>query len=303
MTCCAFLLYLAKEIFIWTMHLRNSLPIAICIVVLLGFLTTSCGDIEHHVVLKPNGSGTMETSFDMGEMMSMIQGFDDMGTEDITISDSIAEPEEQKPSDPMDALIKRVTDPTHDKDFDTTFTLLSIMPDSVKQKQKDLKMAEKINVRMRSPALSSSLIIGMVMSFDNPEQLQDIVKYLAEMESAPGVMESASPGGLQPENFISFDIDMKAGWIKIDPIDYTAAAAEMGMVGDSTSAEDMGMIEMMVGSTKIRSIFEVPGDVKSCTNKDAILTKDNKVIVEYGFLDALKKGKVEGYTIHFTPGK
>lgn len=117
----------------------------------------------------------------------------------------------------------------------------------------------------------------------------------------PGV---GGAGGMQAETFLVFDADMKAGWIRFDTVDYSALAPEMGMSSDSLmSSEDMGMMEMMFGNTKIKSVIEVPGEVTSCTNKDAILTKDNKVIVEYGFVDVIKKGKVPGYTIYFTPKK
>ena len=46
--------------------------------VTMGFLAmtllSSCGDIEQNLVLNANGSGTLETSFDVGEMMSMMKG-------------------------------------------------------------------------------------------------------------------------------------------------------------------------------------------------------------------------------------
>ena len=158
---------------------------------------------------------------------------------------------------------------------------------------------------MKSPASSSDLTIGLIMNFDNQAQLQELVKYMETMDnSSSTVMAAASPGGMKAENFLVFDADLKAGWIRFDSVDYTNMSEEFGMTSDSLmTGEDMGMMEMMLGSTKIRSIIHVPGDVKSCTNKEAIITKDNKVIIEYGLMDAIKQGKIPGYTIHFTPGK
>lgn len=271
------------------------------------FGLTSCGDIEQNLTIKADGSGTLETSFDIGEMMSMIKGFGDAGIED----DTLAEDREvdttvaEAPKDPMQLLIDKVTDPEYNRDFDTLMPLLSIMPDSVKEKETRKDLAEKLSVRMKSPAQSSDLTIGLVMKFDNQAQLKELVKYMETMDnSGSSVMASAGPGGMQAENFLVFDADLKAGWIRFDSVDYSGMATEFGMSSDSLMmGEDMGMLEMMLGSTKIKSIIHVPGEVTSCTNKEAIITKDNKVMIEYGLMDAIKLGKIPGYTIHFTPGK
>jgi hypothetical protein len=241
-------------------------------------------------------------------MIGMMKGFGEMGTEDVTISNdetpdtTSAMPEE--PKDPMQALMDKVTDPAYDRDFDTLISFLTIMPDSVKEKETRLDLINKLSLRLKSPAKSSDLIMGLVMNFDNPAQLHEMVKYMDTMDNSGNVVGTNSPGGLQSETFLIFDADMKAGWIRFDSVDYSGVASGFGMSSDSLmSSEDMGMVEMMFGSTKIKSVVQVPGEVTSCTNKDAILTKDNKVIVEYGFMDAIKKGKVEGYTIYFTPRK
>jgi hypothetical protein len=149
--------------------------------------------------------------------------------------------------------------------------------------------------------------MGVVVNFDNKNQLQEILKYMETMDQTPATGTELMPGmssGMPSETFIVFDADMKAGWIKIDSMDYTAMQMEMGMGMDSLmSSEDMGMVEMMFGNSKIKSSIKVPGEVTSCTHKDAILTKDNRVLVEYSLLDVIKKGKVPGYTIYFTPKK
>jgi hypothetical protein len=289
------------------MAIRQSLlyPAVIGVMALIGL--TSCGDIEQNLKINPDGSGTLETSFDIGEMMSMVKGFGDAGMEEETISpdQEVDTTVAEAPKDPMQLLIDKVTDPEYDRDFDTLMPLLSIMPDSVKEKETRKDLTEKLSVRMKSPAKSSDLTIGLVMKFDNQTQLKELVKYMETMDnSGSSVMASAGPGGIQAENFLVFDADLKAGWIRFDSIDYTGMKTEFGMSSDSLmSGEDMGMLEMMLGSTKIKSIIHVPGEVTSCTNKEAIITKDNKVMVEYGLMDAIKLGKIPGYTIHFKPGK
>lgn len=276
---------------------------------LMVFLT-SCGDIEQHLQINADGSGTLETTFDIGEMMGMMNGFGEPGAADVTVSDdespdtTMAMPEE--PADPMKAILDKITDPEHDRDFDTLISFLNIMPDSVREKQTRPDLINRLSLRLRSPAKSADLLMGLVMKFDNPAQLQELVNYMDTMDNSGNVVGAANPTGLESETFLLFEADMKAGWIRFDSVDYSGAASGLGLGMSSDSlmnSDDMGMIEMMFGSSKIKSIIQVPGDVTSCTNKEAILTKDNKVIIEYGLLEAMKKGKVEGYTIYFTPGK
>ncbi len=297
------------------MNTRQSFLSLVTMGLLTMTLLSSCGDIEQNLVLNANGSGTLETSFDVGEMMGMMKGMGEMGdlqNDDVTIS--AGEPADstlsiaEEPKDPMELIIEKVTDPAYSRDFDTLISFISIMPDSVKQKETRMDLVSKINLRMRSPANSTSLIMGVVMNFDNKAQLDELVKYIETMDnsSSTGMLPGMGGSGMQSETFLVFDADMKAGWIRVDSIDYSGMAPEMGMSGDSMnmmSSEDMGMMEMMFGNSKIKSVIHVPGEVISCSNKDAILTKDNKVIIEYSFMEALKKGKVPGYTINFTPKK
>ena len=67
------------------MNIRQSFLSYSVIAALAMFSLTSCGDIEQNLTIKQDGSGTLETSFDIGEMMSMIKGFGDAGVEDDTI--------------------------------------------------------------------------------------------------------------------------------------------------------------------------------------------------------------------------
>ena len=157
---------------------------------------------------------------------------------------------------------------------------------------------------MVSPANSPNLTIGLVADFDSPRQLKDIMHYMENLDEQPEMMSSAGPAGLQTKSFLIFEADMKAGWIQIDSIKYGDLASEFGMSKDTASgSEGLGMMQMMFGNSKIKSIIHVPGEVLSCTNPDAVLTKDNKVMLEYNFLDVIRKGSIPGFTIHFKPGK
>lgn len=286
------------------------------------FSLTSCGDLEQNLVINADGSGTLETSIDLGEMMSMMEGLGDMGdmiNEDVTISgDTEAEQiitdslfhedsdmqEMDEAKDPMDALMEKITDPDFDQDYDTLIAFTSIMPDSVREKETRPDLLENVHLRMRSPASSSSLVMGIVINYDDPGHLQEIVNHLGTIEGGSQSMMPGDGGGLSPESFLVYEADLKDGWIRFDSIDYSSFAGEMGLEEEAgEESEDLAMLEMMFGNSKIKSVIHVPGEVTSCTHVDAILTKDNKVIIEHDFIDMIKGGKMPGYTIYFTPKK
>jgi hypothetical protein len=278
-------------------------------------LLTSCGDIQQDLYLKADGSGKLEASFELGEMMSMMKGFTDVNVSDVTLEeemtpDTIAQ-DPMIVQDPMEALMERITDPAHAVDFDTLISIVSMMPDSVKSKQTRPDLTKNIWMRIQSPALSDELTMGMVIEFTDQTQLRHIINHLDTIDG--NAMTMPSPGGtgagagFPKEVFLTFNSDMKAGVLTVDTVDYGSIKAEMDMsmmTGDSLdTGEDMGIMEMMFGNSKIRTIIHVPGEVLSCSNKDAILTKDNRVIVEHEFMEVMKSGKVPGYEIKFTPKK
>ena len=282
--------------------LNNLLTASIAMITVM--VLVSCGDIQQDLHLNKDGSGTLETMMDVGELMSMAKGFEDMGSDQDTFSDDMAPdtavttPVEK---DAMTLLMEKITHPAHDKDFDTTMSFISIMPDSIKEKEKRLDLVEKMFIRMKSPANSADLTFGILIKFDDTKQLRELINHIENLNQSSNVMSSSSPVGMDSETFMSFDADMKAGWIRVDTVLYKGFAEQMGMSPDSTGAEDMSMMEMLFGNSKIKSVIHVPGEVISCTNPDAILTKDNKVLVEYPMMDVIRKGKIDGYTIHFKP--
>lgn len=265
---------------------------------------TSCGDIQQDLRLNKDGSGTLETMIDIGELMSMANGFEDMGSEQDTFTDDMV-PDTVVPAAPKDMmtlLMEKVSDPAYPLDFDTTMSFLSVMPDSVREKETRLDLVERMFVKMKSPANSANLSFGILMKFDNTAQLRELINYIENMDQTSNVVSGASPIGMDSETFLEFEVDMKAGWIKIDTILYKGFAEEMGISQDSAmSGENLAMMEMMFGNSKIKSVIHVPGEVLSSTNPDAILTKDDKVLVEYPMMDVIRKGRIDGYTIYFKP--
>ncbi len=271
-------------------------------------MLSSCGDLQQDLYLKADGSGTLETTFDMGEFMSMVGELDGMSPDQDTLTDDLAPDTTSSivpcQKDAMTLFMEMISNPEHPVDVDTIMSLISIMPDSVRQKETRLDIAEKIDVRFRSPANSANVSVGVLMDFENKIQLEEMIEYFRTMDQGNGMLSNSSPMSMQSESFLSFDMNLKEGWIKIDTLIYGDVVSEFGISQDSSAtSEELGMMEMMFGNSKIRSVIHVPGEVLSCTNKNAILTKDNRVIVEFPFMDAINKGRLDGFTIAFAPQK
>lgn len=300
--------------------------ILFCSTLLSGIFLAGCGDIQQDLFLNANGSGTLETTFDMGEMMSMIGSLQDaVPTDEPEPEAEPADKKKEKPkasdskkdkekapeaapepadNDPMQNLIEKVTDPSYARAFDTLIPIASIMPDSVREKDTRPDLVERIRLRIQSPANSASMAFGIQMQFDSPAQLREIVNHLEQLDNSSSGMMPTGGSQMPSESFLVFDADMKAGWIRFEDVDYSEAGGEFGMSGDSTmTAEDLGMMEMMFGSTKIKTIIHVPGEVLSCTEPTAVLTKDNKVIIEHGMMDVLREKVLKGYQVNFKPKK
>lgn len=282
----------------------NNVLFAALACVLLGGLT-SCGDIQQDLRLNKDGSGSLETLIDAGELMSMAKGFEDMGSDQDTFSDDMAPDTvviDTTPKEPMQLLMEKITDPSYPRDFDTLMSLVSIMPDSVRQKETRMDLCEKIFVRLKSKANSANMAFGFLMMFDNTAHLKELINYIENLNQSTGMMPASGPVNMDSETFLTFEANMQEGWIRIDTVKYSGFAQQMGMSQDSTiSSEDMGMMEMLFGNSKIKSVIHVPGEVLSCTNPDAILTKDNKVMVEFPMMEVIRKGRIDGYTIYFKP--
>ncbi len=287
------------------MKIQTNFIIAVMIGIVALTGLSSCGDLNQNLYLKPDGSGTLETTFDVGELMSMAKGLGTMSMDvDSVTDDNVVDTFPDAPKPPKDAMtlfMEQIIDPAHPRDVDTLILLTDIMPDSVQQKDTRPDLTKNMSVRIISPANSGDLTIGFVMNFENTTQLREMIAYMKTIDQKPGMI-SGGPAPMEADNFLAFDADMKAGWIKVDTILYTDLSVQMGMSGDSTmTSEDMGMMEMMFGNSKLKTVIHVPGEVLSCSHPLAILTKDNKVIVEQPFLDVIKKGKFDGFVVNFKP--
>src|SRR5688500_10028488 len=253
--------------------------LCIAIIALTGLM--SCGDIQQDLRLNKDGSGTLETIIDAGELLTMAKGFENMGSDHDTFSDDmtpdtlITTPPVEK--EEMTKLIDKITDPSNNRDLDTTMSYISIMPDSLRQKETRPDLLEKMFVRIKSTAGSDDLSFGILMNFDHTKQLREMINHLESLNETSSMVSGSSPVGMDSETFMAFDADMKEGWIRVDTVMYAGFSEQMGLPQDSAGTEDMSMMEMLFGNSKIKSVIHVPGEVLSCTNPDAILTKDNRV--------------------------
>jgi hypothetical protein len=107
------------------------------------------------------------------------------------------------------------------------------------------------------------------------------------------------PMPISNDFFLVFDLDKSAGKLVIDSMNFNQTAESLQMGTGADVSEDMAMMEMMFGGVRYKSTIHVPGEVISCSNPDAIITKDNKVMLEYSLFDVMQKRVIPGFTINF----
>src|SRR5687767_14998408 len=190
------------------MKFKNNLSVFPVLALFIVLSLTSCGDIQQDLRINKDGSGTLETTLDIGELLSMANGLEDLGSDQDTFSDDMVLPDTviSEPAPPKDAitlLMEKVTDPEYPRDFDTTMSFMSIMPDSVMETEKRLDLDEKMFIRMKSPAYSGNLTFGILMKFDNTKQLQDLIDYMETFNQSSNMMSGASPVSMDSETFLS----------------------------------------------------------------------------------------------------
>jgi len=299
------------------MHTNLRLPIVFALLIISLLFFTSCSDVQQDLKLNNDGSGQMEVTIDLGEFISFFKGMEELGG-DWDASDIPEDPNEEiedkevfeirensdgndraapKEKDPMEAFMDKITDPTYDRDIDTLFSMLSIMPDSVRNVQTRLDLAERIFIRIKSPASSEALTMGIMLDFDNKAHYQKLMTFLESIDSNP--TGDMMPMPISNDFFLVFDLDKSAGKLVIDSMNFNQTAESLQMGTGADVSEDMAMMEMMFGGVRYKSTIHVPGEVISCSNPDAIITKDNKVMLEYSLFDVMQKRVIPGFTINF----
>ena len=289
-------------------------------ILLLGILITSCGSVTEEVWINSDGSGRYTLDYDASESLSMLEMLGQMGGEEK--EDSMEEIQEN-PEDVMKEALGR-------EKFDTSFNLMSVMPDSVKQiisSKKELRktftdrgqsisdrgldslqdafdLLGNLDFAMRMDKAASIFGFGMTINFDELATVGNTFESMGTLKSLDGG-ESNQAGGMADklENRTNFEM---VGKNKLIVRQSPASQMDelLGSAGDSADGMDSEQMESMLDMMGLGSYdvkVHVPGIVKSVKGAQYVQENDNTVVFTVNYLEAMKGGDLMEAEITFKP--
>lgn len=286
-------------------------------ILFLGMLLTSCGTFSEEVWINADGSGRYVMDYDAAESLAMLEMMGQMGGDEET-SDS------DNPEDVMKEALAQ-------EKFDTSFNLMSAMPDSIKQiigskrairksfedrgmpvtdgkidtVQKATQMLEKLDFSMRMDKEAGIFGFGMTIDFDDPKEVSETFGSVATLQAMGDGAAQTNGMADKMGNRSTFEMVGKNKVI-VRQAPATNMDELLGAAGDSAEgmdAEQMeGMLEMM-GLSSYTIKVHVPGIVKSVEGGSYVKENDNTVVFTVDYLKAMKGGELMEAEITFKPKK
>lgn len=259
----------------------------VCITLLL----TSCQEYNNDVYINEDGSGRLETEFDLSGMLSMMAMMSELDTiETVEEEDEELEIDINNPDNFLNQLLKKGS---IEKDYDTIFTMLSLLPDSLKERVEDPTLMEKMHLKIVSSQEAQQLKMTMLIDFENEKEIDEILE--AFMVIREDTTQAIGPQGIEKVRgmFIAADGEFTKGKIVVLDQDF-----EQEMMDDDM-AESEEFLEMMFGESEMVTTYHLPGKVISVSDPQAIKVDDNTVQFKLSMMEVAKEKKFEGYTITY----
>jgi len=224
------------------------------IVVIAAFILTSCIDITEEVFLNKKGTGKyslaidLSSLMDMGMMADMMKDMDlgqEEGEEDIHFEDSVdlfGEMEEK-----MDTIMR----------FDN-------LPDSIRQKISKPGILKKGYMRIQMDKAESLMLMSFHVDFD---KFSDIEDFFTAFEEIKG--EQDPSGGILGES----DDFMKGGLFSLSKrvLSRLPTPKQTSDTAGLFDGEEGEFAKMMFEGAKYKTIYHLPGKVKSTTIPNAVV--------------------------------
>jgi len=299
--------------------MRFSQFLILCILS-LGMLLTSCGTFSEEIWVNADGSGQYKLDYDAAESLAMLEMMGQMGDDT---------DEEGQPSDDPEELMKEAF---KQEKFDTSFNLLSVMPDSVKQIisnrsalrnkmiesgqtvseagidsiQNAFELLGNLDFAMRMDKGEGILGFGMTINFDKPNEIANTFESMAALKAMGGEQQTQA-GGMADKvgNRTTFELIGKNKLVvrQAPPANMDDLLGAAGDSAEGMDAEQMeGMLEMM-GLSSYDVTVHVPGLVKSVAGATYVKKNDNTVVLTVDYLKAMKGGELMEAEITFKPKK
>lgn len=244
---------------------------------------TSCLEINEEVEIKPNGSGELSTSMDMGQLIDMMQA---MGGEEF--------------------------DKKKDEKIDSTIFLKNVVDtaSNLTKQQKDLMRDGKVHVKMNME--QKEFKISMKYPFGNLERLQQLNTAISDGGLGFGeLMKGAMGGGKQeagldqPTNgsekneldqlMSIFDYNVSNGLIK-----KTVNAEKLQKIKDNPKMAEMQQGSEMGIEIVYNVTYKLPRPAKKVDNPKAKLSDDKMTVtLRNNLMEIFTKPDQFAFTIEY----
>ena len=235
-----------------------------------------------------NGSGSMEITFDMGEMAGMVQGM--MG--------ELEESNNEEPKGMWDKSEK----------MDSSINMYNTMPDSVKQTLDNPELLKNISYRINVDTENEIAKMSMKLNYKNIEHLSDILKTFKDIQSSKNGGAMAAVGGDTDLStlFKTFKTDLNNGIIQLEALDIEEMKDDpefdemITAIEDPANSENPEMMEMfsMMFGGDIETIVHAPGKIIFTNDLNAQID-GNTVTFNDNLLEMIKSGKSLARVIKF----
>lgn len=245
------------------------------ILIIAAFIMSSCIDITEEVFLNKKGNGKYSLAIDLSSLMDMgmlADMMEDMDLGDGEMEDPLAPQEDTDESSSLFGEMEEKMD---------TIMRFDNLPDSIKQKISNPDVLKKGYMRIQMDEEQSLMLMSFHVDFD---KLSDIGDFFTAFEEIKGDQDPS--GGMLGGS----DDFMKGGIFSLSKrvLSRMPAAKKSADTEGLFDGEEGEFAKMMFEGATYKTIYHLPGKVKSTTIPNAIV--NGKVItVENDMVDVIEE--------------
>lgn len=247
-------------------------------------MLTGCFDTLEELTISPDGTGTYQSTMDMGGMFDMIEMMAAMDTS-------------------SNGQLKKLAD----KDVDSVLNLRSIVDTSseLNDEQKRLFRDAKMSIAIKQK--EKIFKMGMTYPFKN---LEDVKKIIELNESGKGVGLFGKEGNANPllgRAGNGNDSEAMPGLSKVFDMTIQNGLIERKLneeklkkLMENDKMAEMGQAKQMLEGVTFRSIFHLPKAAKKITGTNATLSADKKTVtVKASMVDLFDNPQALSFRIEY----
>ncbi len=269
---------------------------------------SSCGTISQEIWINADGSGRMDYSFDMSEMLPMLAMMPAEATEEM-----------DGPSAMLMPLLTR-------EKLDTTIQMAKVIPDSVKemfnnrasieeflsaqspdsqptdaevdQAIQGMKAMEQMQMLMHIDKAAEELSMGMRVDFSKQQGIAGATEVMGGMKMMQGAAKSSEQA---PYRLVGKTLQIRiSSKSAIEQMEQALSAQ-----GGGASMDEAAVLETMetMGMSELSVVIHLPGEIKEVKGVSHTKLEANSVLIKIPMLELIQSQKDFSADISFKPKK